>query len=138
MCCRSPPAQNPTAGIDRPRLPFPYVANVCFRCFSRFKGMLQLFLMDVAKVDWDVAYVASVSETCCKRMFKMFHLFYTYVASVLIRMFAYVSYICCNNMFHMFCLFQTYIPSVLSECCICYNDYVASVCSKCFCFSRML
>jgi hypothetical protein len=29
----------------------PYVANVYFRCFSRFKGMLQLFIMDVAKVD---------------------------------------------------------------------------------------
>jgi hypothetical protein len=29
----------------------PYIANVYFRCFSRFKGMLQLFLEDVAKVD---------------------------------------------------------------------------------------
>jgi hypothetical protein len=62
-----------------------------------------------------------------------------YVASILIRMFAYVSHICCNNMFHMFHLFQIYVASVLSECCICYNDYVASVCSKYFiCFNHML
>jgi hypothetical protein len=54
-------------------------------------------------------------------------------------MFAYVSHICCNNMPHMFHLFQTYVASVLSRCCICYNDYVASVYFKCFfCFSRML
>jgi hypothetical protein len=41
-----------------------------------------VFHMNVAKVDWDVVYVASVSEACCKRLFKMFHLFQMYVASV--------------------------------------------------------
>ena len=91
--------------------------------------------MDVARA----AYVANVSETCCKSLFKMFHLFQTYVPSILIRMFAYVSHICCNNMFYMFNMFQTNVASVLSGCCTCYNDYVVSVCSKCFiCFSRML
>jgi hypothetical protein len=34
-----------------------HVANVCFKCF---RGMLQMFHMDVAKVDRDVAYAASV------------------------------------------------------------------------------
>jgi hypothetical protein len=29
---------------------------------------------------------------------------------------------------YVFHLFQTYVASVLSGCCICYNDYVASVC----------
>ena len=39
----------------------------------------------------------------------------------------------------MFHLSHTYAASVLSGCCICYNDYVASVCSKYFiCFNRML
>jgi hypothetical protein len=39
----------------------------------------------------------------------------------------------------MFHLFQTYVASVLSRYCIFYNDYVASVYSKCFiCFSHML
>jgi hypothetical protein len=28
------------------------VASVCFKCFRCFKGMLQLFHMDVTKVDW--------------------------------------------------------------------------------------
>ena len=100
-----PSAPTPTDRIDRLRLPLPYVVNICFRCFSYFKGMLQLFLMDVAKVDrgcckcfkdmlqefiqnvssvlnvcckrfdLDVAYVASVSKTCCKSLVKMFYLF---------------------------------------------------------------
>ena len=34
-----------------------------------------MFHVYVAKVDQDVAYVTSVSEACCKRLFKMFHLF---------------------------------------------------------------
>ena len=84
-------------------------------------------------------YIASVSKACCKRLFKMFHLFQTYVAGVLIWMFAFVSHICCNNMFHVFHMFQAYVASVLFGCCICYNDYVASVCYKCFIyFNRML
>ena len=45
-----------------------------------FRGMLQVFHMDVAKVDHDVAYAASVLEACCKQLFKVFHLFQTYVA----------------------------------------------------------
>ena len=55
----------------------PYVANVCFKGFRRFKDMLQVFHMDVAKVDWDVASVSevcrnflinvsSISDVCCK------------------------------------------------------------------------
>jgi hypothetical protein len=39
----------------------------------------------------------------------------------------------------MFHLFQLYVASVLSRYCIGYNDYVVSVCSKCFIyFSRTL
>jgi hypothetical protein len=34
----------------------------------------------------------------------------------------------------MFYLFQTHVSSALSRCCICCNDYVANVCSKCFIF----
>jgi hypothetical protein len=33
-----------------------HVARVCFKCFI---GMLQVFHMDIAKVDWDLAYVAN-------------------------------------------------------------------------------
>jgi hypothetical protein len=38
--------------------------------------------MDVAKVNQDVAhviYVANVSDEYCKRLFKIFHLFQTYI-----------------------------------------------------------
>jgi hypothetical protein len=47
--------------------------------------MLQVFYVDVAKVDRHVAYVAMAIHVCCKRLFKMFHLFFlTYVANVFI------------------------------------------------------
>ena len=49
--------------------------------------MLQVFHMDVAKIDRDVVHVAIVVQLCCKRPFQMFHLlFQTYVPSVLIWM----------------------------------------------------
>jgi hypothetical protein len=50
-----------------------YVANICFECF---KGMLQVFRIDVAKLDRDVAYVAMIVHVCCKLLFKMFHLLF--------------------------------------------------------------
>jgi hypothetical protein len=37
------------AGTDRPRPLLPYVVNACFKYFRRFRDMLQLFHMDVAK-----------------------------------------------------------------------------------------
>ena len=54
---------------DRNRPTPPYVVNVCFKYFRCLRGMLQLFYMDVAKADRDVAHVASVSEVCCKSLF---------------------------------------------------------------------
>jgi hypothetical protein len=107
-CRRSPPAPTPRPKSTGPS-PLPYVVNVCFKCFRYFRGMLQVFHIDVTKVDRGVVYVASVLEACCKRLFKIFHLLQTYVANVL------------NWMLHMFC------------------TYVARVCSKCFsCFTLML
>jgi hypothetical protein len=59
-----------------------HVARVCFSCF---RDMLQVFHMNVVKIDRDVAHVAMVVHVCCKRPFQMFHLlFHMYVASVLI------------------------------------------------------
>jgi hypothetical protein len=40
------------------------VARVHFKRFRGFRGMLQLFHTDVAKLDWDVAYVAMVVHVC--------------------------------------------------------------------------
>jgi hypothetical protein len=48
-----------------------YVSSVA----NVIKDMLQVFYMDATKVDREYAYIASVSEACCKRLFKMFHLF---------------------------------------------------------------
>jgi hypothetical protein len=78
-----------------------------------------VFHMDVAEVDQDVA---SVLESCCKRLFKMFQLFQTYVASIFYLNVAHVSHICCKHMFKIFQLFQSYAASVfLSGCYICFT-----------------
>jgi hypothetical protein len=62
--CRSVPG-SPLGGRNQPALSSPpYVANVCSSVLGVITGMLQVFHMDVVKVDRDVAYVASVSEAC--------------------------------------------------------------------------
>jgi hypothetical protein len=42
-----------------------HIASVYLKCFRCFRGMFQLFHMDVAKVDRDVAYVAMVVHIRC-------------------------------------------------------------------------
>jgi hypothetical protein len=44
-------------------------------CFKYFRHMLQVFHINVAKVDLNVVYVAMVIHTCFKRIFQMFCLF---------------------------------------------------------------
>jgi hypothetical protein len=90
--------------------------------------MLQAFYMDVTKVDRDVAYVAmferhvaSVSGSCCKHLFKIFHLF----ADVCYKRFLSGCCTCFTHMLQeyvrMFQLFQSYVAiSVLFRCCICF------------------
>jgi hypothetical protein len=46
-----------------------HVASVCFKYFRCFICMLQVFHVDVAKVDRGVAYVAMVIHVCCNRLF---------------------------------------------------------------------
>ena len=72
--------------------------------------MLQVFHVDVAKVDQDVAYVAMAIHVCCKSLIQTFQLFQIYVSRVLSRCcicftlmlqvfhpdVAYVSHICCK------------------------------------------
>jgi hypothetical protein len=79
-CRRSPPTLTSTTTIYRPRPPLYYKTHV-----SCFRGMLQVFHINVVKVDRDVAYVAMAIHINCKRVFQMFHQFIqTYVASVFI------------------------------------------------------
>jgi hypothetical protein len=54
--------------------------HVC--CFKCFRLMLQVFYLNVAEVDLDVAYVAKVIHEYFKCMFQIFHLFQIHVASV--------------------------------------------------------
>jgi hypothetical protein len=58
--------------------------------------MLQVFHMDVAKVDQDITYIAIGVHVCCKLLFLMFHLFFQmYVASVFIWMlYMFHTYVC--------------------------------------------
>ena len=70
--------------------------------------MLQVFYINVAKVDQDVAQVAIDIHVCFKCMLQMFHLFHTYVASVsfgcciYIQVFQVFSYVCCMCFILMF------------------------------------
>ena len=95
-----------------------------------------MFHMDVAKVDRNVAYAAkcaaSVSDACFKHLFKVFHLFQTYVEGFLSG-FAYVSHICCKSMFQMFQLFHSYVAISVFMLQVFYLDvaYVSHICCKC-------
>jgi hypothetical protein len=53
-----------------------HVASICFKCFRCFGDVLQVFHIDIAKVDWDdVVHVAMVIHVYFKCRFQMFHLF---------------------------------------------------------------
>jgi hypothetical protein len=78
--------------------------------------MLQVFHIDIAKVDQDVAYVASASEACCKCFRGFLRAFVQnvflsemYVARVFYLDVAHVSHICCKSIFKMFQMFQSYV-----------------------------
>jgi hypothetical protein len=44
----------------------------CFKCFIYFVLMLQVFHLDVTKVDLNVTYVVMPIHVCFKRIFKCF------------------------------------------------------------------
>jgi hypothetical protein len=91
------------AGINWPwPLPPPMLQIYVSSVSDVIRNMLQVFDMDVAKVYRDVA---SVSEACCKCLFKMFHLLQRYVLSVFDLDVAHVSHICCKSMSKMSQLF---------------------------------
>jgi hypothetical protein len=58
---------------------YTYVASVRFKRFIYFRRMLQVFYLDIS-------YISVTIHIYCKHLFKMFHLFQTYVASVFILM----------------------------------------------------
>jgi hypothetical protein len=102
--------QRPDADGEGGRTEIPmHVASVQFKCFNVFRSMLQVFHMDVAKVDRGVVKVdqdvAMVVHICCNRLYPMFHLFFQTMLQVYLSR-------CCICFTHMFQVF-------LSACCIC-------------------
>jgi hypothetical protein len=87
------------------------VSSVCSKCFIYITCTLQVFHLDVAKVDLDVAYtcmlqayvssVSGVSYTCCKCFIRMLHMFA-------------MTFKCFPGVLQVF---QTYIANVSSGCC---------------------
>jgi hypothetical protein len=98
--------------------------------------MFQMFDIDVAKVDRDVAYVVVAANVGCKRCSQCLFFFSDVGASMFIWMLR-MFHICCNCfiwMLRIFAMifkcfkeflqvFQTYVVSVLAvsdACCICF------------------
>jgi hypothetical protein len=79
---------------------YTYVSSIDSKCFICFRRVLQVFHLDIVKVDLDVAYICK----CLKR-------FNTYVASVFICMFAMATHEV-SSFSGLSQVFQTYIASV--------------------------
>jgi hypothetical protein len=62
--------------------------------------MLQVFYIDVANIDRDVAHFAMSIHVSFTRTFQMFHMFQTYVVSV--------SFGCCKNRFRYHIYMQVF------------------------------
>jgi hypothetical protein len=106
-----------------------HVASVCFKCFRYFRGMLQLFHMDVAKTDQGCC-------TYCKCFRSMLQLFHMDIAKI-------------DQGYCTYCKCFRGVQNVLflpNVCCKRFNLDVAHVshicckiCLKCFnCFSLLL
>jgi hypothetical protein len=90
----------------------PYVAYVCFKCFRHFRCMLQIFHLDVVKVDRGMLHMLQVFQRHVARVrSKCFICFHLFIAIFFYLDVAYVSHICCNSMFQMFQLFQSYVAA---------------------------
>jgi hypothetical protein len=95
--------------------------------------VLQVFHIDVPKVDRDITYVAMISHTCCKRVFQMFHLFFRSMLQVCLF------WVCYPNVTYVlqwiFKCFLDVFANVLDACFKCFirlQTYVANISSECF------
>jgi hypothetical protein len=110
------------------------VSSRCCKCF----------MWNVAKVDWDVAYVVMVVHVGCKLLFPMFQLFFrTYVASVFIwmlhmfhtyvaHMFIWMLHIFCNGFFKRFLGVSTSVSDVCYKCLTIFRYLLQNVSFRCF------
>jgi hypothetical protein len=134
-----------------------HVVSLCFKCFRCFIQMLQVFHLDVAKIDRDIAHVSMTIHVCFKCKFQMLHLFFqTFAANVLFGccicftrtlqvFYLGVAYVC--NGFQLFCkCFSCFIHMLQvfhlnfksrSECCICCNVTHHTTTGCCSCLGAM-
>jgi hypothetical protein len=80
--------------------------------------------IDVAKVDRDITHVVMVIHICFKCMFQIFHLFQTYVASVLSR--------CCKS--RSGCCIYIMLQANIFKCSQVFHTYV---CKRFICMLHM-
>jgi hypothetical protein len=97
---------------------YTYISSAYSKCFICFRRMLQVYHLDVAKVDLNVTYIYAIqvfSYICCK----CFHLHVAMfaMATHVFFKFSIVFCKCFRCMLQVFQLFWTYVASVLSECC---------------------
>jgi len=90
--------------------------------------MLQVFHMDVAKVDRDVAYVAIAIHKCCKRLFQIFHLFFRRMLQV----FLFWCCICFTDMLQVFLSVYFICFAMASQVCSGAFAIVSDTRFKCF------
>jgi hypothetical protein len=100
-----------------------------------------VFCIDVAKVDQDIAYVAMVIHVSYKRLFQMFHLFFSYACCKCYLDVPYISHICLQVFLCCICCAMTFqvflgvFASVLDACFNCFiflQAHVAKVYYGCF------
>jgi hypothetical protein len=58
-----------------------YVTVALYACFTCFRLMLQVFHLDIAKVDLNVAYVVMTIHACFKHMFQVFQMYVVNISS---------------------------------------------------------
>ena len=83
-------------------LAYTYVASVCFKYFKCFERMLQVFDLDVAKVDL---------------VLHMMQWLYTCIASVCFKYFS-----CFKFMLQIFCLDVAYVPVATHMLQVCFPN----------------
>jgi hypothetical protein len=98
---------NPTAGIHQPRPSSPLCCIYMFQLFQMYVVINSIFMLQKRSRDVaHVAYIASVSDACCKRLFKMFYLFPDICCNRFYLDIAYVSHMLQQNVPKYFSCFS--------------------------------
>jgi hypothetical protein len=105
-----------------------HVVSIYFNCFRSFRGTLQLFHIDITKIDWDVAFV--VMAICFRRILQVF--LFGYCICFIPQVFLYGCCVCFEMTFQVFSRCFLNVSNAYFNCFICFQTLVASVSSRCF------